>query len=58
MRLDGGMSIPLEISFKPGTTGAKSGKLVVLSNGTNVIQEIALQGLSATTIKRGSSKIK
>ncbi|MBL0332876.1 MAG: choice-of-anchor D domain-containing protein [Chlorobi bacterium] len=53
--LDPGMSIPLEISMMGTTTGAKSAKFEVMSDGTNGTQEIMLQGLVSNTIKRDTN---
>ncbi|MBL0331993.1 MAG: choice-of-anchor D domain-containing protein [Chlorobi bacterium] len=53
--LDPGMSIPLEISMMGTTTGAKSAKFEVMSDGTNGTQEIMLQGLVSNTIKSDNS---
>lgn len=53
--LEPNMSVPLEISFLPTSSGAKSAKLVVSSNATNGDQELMLQGLTSSNVKRGDS---
>ncbi len=55
--LDPGMSIPLEISFLPTSSGAKSAQLSVLSNSTNGKQQLMLQGIGVIVKKASHPKI-